>query len=50
MARENVASQGKSREETIESIKEAIALYIETLESENLAVPVDGFEALLVPV
>jgi len=43
-------SQGRSREEAIENIREAIALYIETLQSENLPVPGDNLEALLVAV
>jgi predicted RNase H-like HicB family nuclease len=43
-------SQGRSKEEAIEGIKEAIALYIESLESENRPIPADGFEAILVAV
>jgi predicted RNase H-like HicB family nuclease len=32
-------SQGTSREEAIENIREAIAVYIEALEQDNLPVP-----------
>jgi len=32
-------SQGKTREEAIENIKEAIELYIETLQEENMPIP-----------
>ncbi len=32
-------SQGQSREQAIENIKEAIALYLESLEAHNDAVP-----------
>ncbi len=32
-------SQGKTREAAIESIREAIRLYIQTLEKDNLPVP-----------
>jgi len=31
-------SQGKTREEAIENIKEAIELYIETLQEENMPI------------
>lgn len=43
-------SQGKDREEATVNIREAIQLYIETLEEDNLPVPVDNFEAVLVMV
>jgi predicted RNase H-like HicB family nuclease len=43
-------SQGRSRSEAIENIREAIELYIEVLEEDNLAVPEDNFEAFLVAV
>ncbi len=41
-------SQGKTREEAIENIREAIQLYIEVLESEGKPIPEDRTE--LVPV
>jgi predicted RNase H-like HicB family nuclease len=43
-------SQGKSREEAIEQIREAIRLYIETLEEDHLPVPEERFDTLLVAV
>ncbi|MBI5233630.1 MAG: type II toxin-antitoxin system HicB family antitoxin [Deltaproteobacteria bacterium] len=43
-------SQGKTREEAIENIKEAIELYIEGLNEKNRPVPEDHFDALLVAV
>jgi predicted RNase H-like HicB family nuclease len=43
-------SQGKTREEAIVNIREAILLYVETLGSENQPVPEDNLEALLVAV
>jgi predicted RNase H-like HicB family nuclease len=43
-------SQGKTKEETIANIREAIELYIETLEKDGLPVPEERFEALLVAV
>ncbi|HTQ40604.1 MAG TPA: type II toxin-antitoxin system HicB family antitoxin [Pirellulales bacterium] len=43
-------SQGKTREETIANIREAIDVYIEALKDDSLAVPEDKFEALLVAV
>ena len=43
-------SQGKTREEAINNVREAIELYIETLEEDGLPVPKDSFEALLVAV
>jgi predicted RNase H-like HicB family nuclease len=43
-------SQGGSRDEAILNIREAIAGYIEALEEDGLAVPVETFEALLVAV
>lgn len=42
--------QGETREEAINNVREAIELYIETLEEDGLPVPKDGFEALLVAV
>jgi predicted RNase H-like HicB family nuclease len=43
-------SQGKTREEAIDNIKEAIQAYIEALEKDCLPVPEERFEALLVAV
>lgn len=43
-------SQGTSRESAIENIREAIALYVETLEEEHLPVPEERFEAMLLAV
>lgn len=44
------ASQGKTKEEAIANIKEAIKGYVAALEQDGLAVPEDRFEALLVAV
>jgi predicted RNase H-like HicB family nuclease len=43
-------SQGKTKEEAIEHIKEAIRAYVAALEEDSLAVPTDNFDALLVAV
>ena len=43
-------SQGKTREEAIENIREAIQLYIEVLELENQPVPEEKFETILIAV
>jgi len=43
-------SQGRSKEETIENIKEAIALYVEALHDQGLPVPEDHFDSMLVAV
>lgn len=43
-------SQGKSKEEAIVNIKEAIRGYIAALEQDRLPVPEERFEALLVAV
>jgi predicted RNase H-like HicB family nuclease len=43
-------SQGKSREEAITSIKEAIKGYVAVLEEDNLPVPEEKFDALMVAV
>ncbi len=43
-------SQGKTKEEAIENAKEAIRGYIIALEEDNVVVPEDKFEALLVAV
>lgn len=41
-------SQGKTKEEAIANIKEAIELYIAVLEEDGLPVPKERFEAFLV--
>ena len=41
-------SQGKTREEALSNIEEAIALYIEVLEDRGEPVPDDAFEIVLV--
>ncbi len=43
-------SQGKTKEEALSNIKEAIAGYIAALEEDGLPVPTDNFEAYLVVV
>jgi len=43
-------SQGKTREEAIRNIREAIQGYIAALEEDGLDIPEERFEALLVAV
>ena len=43
-------SQGKTKEEAITNIKEAIVAYIETVEADNLPVPEETFEALIIAI
>jgi len=43
-------SQGKTKEEAIANIKEAIAAYIAALEEDHLAVPPERFETIVVAV
>jgi predicted RNase H-like HicB family nuclease len=43
-------SQGITREEAIKNIKEAITLYTEALEEDNLPVPAEHFNTLLMAV
>jgi predicted RNase H-like HicB family nuclease len=43
-------SQGKTKEEAIANIREAIQAYVPALEADHLAVPEEHFEALLVAV
>ncbi len=43
-------SQGETRETTVENIKEAIAAYVEALERDDLPVPEDKLNALLIAV
>lgn len=43
-------SQGKTKEEAIANIKEAIQLYVEVLQEDGLPVPEDRVESVLVGV
>lgn len=43
-------SQGKSKDEAVENIKEAIRGYVRALEEDNLPVPEENFETLMVAV
>ena len=43
-------SQGKTKKEALNNIKEAIELYIEVLKADNLPVPKDKLDALLMAV
>lgn len=43
-------SQGKTKEEAIENMKEAIREYIDTLKEDKLPVPEDHFEAVIIAV
>jgi predicted RNase H-like HicB family nuclease len=43
-------SQGKTREEAITNIKDAILAYIDALKEDGLAIPEERFEALLAVV
>ncbi len=43
-------SQGKTKEEAIANIREAIAAYVEALEEDNLPVPPERFETIVVAV
>jgi len=43
-------SQGRTKEEAILNIREAIEVYVEALEEDNLTVPEEKFEALTVIV
>lgn len=43
-------SQGRSKAEAIENIREAIDLYVETLREDGLPVPDDRFDAQLIAV
>ncbi len=44
------ASQGQSKEDALKNIKEAIDGYILTLKEDNLPIPEEKFETLLVAV
>lgn len=43
-------SQGKTKEEAIDNIKEAITGYVAVLKEDKLPIPEDHFDALLVAV
>ncbi|MGH9788275.1 MAG: type II toxin-antitoxin system HicB family antitoxin [Candidatus Acidiferrales bacterium] len=43
-------SQGKTRDEAIQNVREAIRLYIATLEEDNLPVPPETAQAEIVKV
>lgn len=43
-------SQGKTKEEAIDNIKEAIALYLEFLEEQGDPIPADNYESFVVTV
>ena len=43
-------SQGKTKEEAIKNIKEAITCYIRALEEDRLPVPEDHFDTLVLAV
>jgi predicted RNase H-like HicB family nuclease len=43
-------SQGETKEDAIKNIREAIQGYIAALEADNIPVPDDPFEAMLVAV
>lgn len=43
-------TQGKTKEEAVANVREAIEAYIEALEDDGLAVPEDRFETLVVAV
>ena len=43
-------SQGRTKEEAVANIREAVALFIETLQEDKLAVPPEKFETYVVAV
>jgi predicted RNase H-like HicB family nuclease len=43
-------SQGKTKDEAVANIKDAIAGYVEALQEDDLPVPEERFEALLLAV
>lgn len=43
-------SQGKTREEAVQNIKEAISSYVHALEEDNLPIPKENFDTLVVAV
>jgi predicted RNase H-like HicB family nuclease len=44
------ASQGRTRDEAVTNIREAIRAYVAALEQDHLAVPEERFETLVVAV
>ncbi len=43
-------SQGKSKEEALQNIREAIRLYISVLQDDNISVPEEHFDVLVAVV
>lgn len=43
-------SQGENRDEAVANIREAVELYLETLEQENMPIPSERSDALLIAV
>ena len=43
-------SQGQTRKEAVSNIREAIRLYVTVLEEDQLAIPEESFDTLLVAV
>jgi len=43
-------SQGKTKEDAIQNIKEAIACYIHALQDDNIPVPEEHFDVMVVAV
>ncbi len=43
-------SQGKSREEAVINIKEAIELYVESLNEDGIVVPEENFDTMVLAV
>jgi predicted RNase H-like HicB family nuclease len=43
-------SQGETKEEALKNIKEAIELYVEALIDDNLPVPPESFETIVIAV
>lgn len=43
-------SQGESKEEAIKNIKEAIELFIKALADDNIKIPEDNFDSMLIAV
>ena len=43
-------SQGKTKEEAIENIKEAIEGYVATLQEDKIPVPTETFESMIIAV
>lgn len=43
-------SQGKTKEEAISNVREAIQGYVEALKEDGLAIPEEGFETVIIAV